>query len=316
MDSDSTIPCADERGAKLYEIRDTDSEYDTLSTATFDSVPSTKRSKRRTLASKSSFSKLKPINISKRSRPIRQSRRPARVSDVFTDPSGSDDDDVDNEEVYSTPTPTIRTRTRAGYQNTQSSLWTLEDVMATHPEKVDSAFAASKDAAASTLTPEQLEIRQRRIERRREAARIKAEREMQETVERLLRVNTSFGDGVNSGGKGRGRGRGATTKVESDSEDSNGEKKKRNALHPSLPLDPPPGSIRFISSQRIQPHCVVALPDGVSTTSSSLELLCRPHKAPSPPKVRLCDQCQLAPRRYACPKTGRSLCSLQCFKAC
>nr|CDS29808.1 Zinc finger HIT type [Hymenolepis microstoma] len=314
MESDSTIPCTDEEGAKLYEIHDADTEYDTLSTATFDSVASTSRSKRRASTFKSSSSRSKQTHVSKRSRPVRQSRRPARVSGIFTDPSGSDDG-VENES-YSRQTPVIRTRTRAGYQNGQSSLWTLEDVMATHRGKADPESMASKDASASTLTPEQLEIRQRRIERRREAARIKAEKEMQETVERLLRVNTSFGDGGYSSSKGRGRGRGATAKIVSDSEDSNMEKKKRNSLHPSLPLDPPSGSIRFISSQRIQPHCVIAFPHEDGTTSTPLELLHRLRRAPSPPKVKLCDHCKLAPRKYGCPKTGRSLCSLQCFKAC
>ncbi|VDN96092.1 unnamed protein product [Rodentolepis nana] len=314
MDSDSTLPCTDEEEAKLCEIHDADTEYDTLSTATFDSVASTSRLKRRASISKSSSSKSKQAHISKRTRPVRQSRRPARVSGVFTDPSGSDD--CAESEVRPRQTPAIRTRTRTGYQNEQSSFWTLEDVMATHPGKADPESVASKDTPASTLTPEQLEIRQRRIERRREAARIKAEKEMQETVERLLRVNTSFGDGGYSGGKGRGRGRGATAKIVSDSEDSNMEKKKRNSLHPSLPLDPPSGSIRFISSQRIQPHCVVAFPYEDETTSTPLELLQRLRRAPSPPKVKLCDHCKLAPRKYGCPKTGRSLCSLQCFKAC
>lgn len=257
--------------------------------------------------SKKSSSKRQLAATTKSTRPIRQSRRPTRVADAYTD-TCSDDDFA----ATSTPAFTVRTRTRTSYQNSRSSLLAPEDVI-TASENGDSGVTTPTPAVASSLTPEQLEIRQRRIERRRESAKNKAEKEMQETVERLLRVNTDYGDNANSGGRGRAR-RGPTG-VESDSEESNGEKKKRNALHPSLPLDPPPGSIRFISSQRIQPHCVIALP-AENGSGAQLNIFYRSQKAPSPPKLRLCDQCNLALRKYTCPRTGRSLCSLKCFKAC
>ncbi|KAM7538598.1 hypothetical protein Aperf_G00000053755 [Anoplocephala perfoliata] len=311
MDSDSTIPCLDEISARLYEMDDVDeSSYQNLSDLSdLDDEKSlstvVKQSKARASTLKKSSSKHQLTTSAKRTRPVRQSRRPTRVSDVYTD-IYSDDDST----TTSSPAFTVRTRTRTSYQNSRTSL-TLEDVM-TASEKGDSEVATPSSAVASSLTPEQLEIRQRRIERRRESAKNKAEKEMQETVERLLRVNTDYGD---NGNNGRGRTRRGPVGVESDSEDSNGEKKKRNALHPSLPLDPPPGSIRFISSQRIQPHCVIALP-AESGSGAQLDLLHRSQKAPLPQKIRLCDQCKLAPRKYACSRTGRSLCSLECFKAC
>lgn len=247
--------------------------------------------------------------ITRKIRPVRQSRRPpARVTDAYTGSSDSDSESI----VVPTPVPSSRSRTRLGYQSSQSSLWTLEDVMVTSEKTADQSAISTTVAA---LTPEQLEIRQRRIERRRESAKNKAEKEMQDTVERLLRINTEYAGGSGIGG-GRGRSRRTALPVEAgtDSEDSDGEKKKKNALHPSLPLDPPFGSVRFISSLRLQPHCLIALPAEVEGRED--HFLLRHQLAPSPPKPRLCEQCHSAPRRYACARTGRSLCSLECFKAC
>lgn len=112
-----------------------------------------------------------------KSRSSRQRRRP-RVSEVFT---GSDS----SEEFPDKIIPTARSRTRTGYISSQSSLWTLED-LAAPLERGDPGQAS---AQSTTLTPEQLEVRRRRIERRRESAKTKADKEMQETVERLLRVS-------------------------------------------------------------------------------------------------------------------------------
>ena len=209
---------------------------------------------------------------------MRQSRRPpARVADVYT-ASTSSDSDKDDESVV--PLPTARGRTRMGYQNSQSSLWTLEDV-------TDQGVISSNASATANLTPEQLEIRQRRIERRRESAKNKAEKEMQETVERLLRVNTEY-----NGTRGRSRKEAAAAPAEagSDSDNSHEEKRKKNALHPSMPLDPPAGCVRFISSSRLQPHCLIALPEGDIDERS---IFSQPQKAPSPTKPRLCDQCEV-----------------------
>ncbi|VDM32356.1 unnamed protein product [Hydatigera taeniaeformis] len=311
MDSDSTLPATDDFGSRFLEMDEYDDEnYEAISEESPESTNRSvlgKRRRKRAASSKRVPSKRQVITT-KKIRPVRQSRRPpARVTDAYTGSSDSDSEPT----TMSTPV-TSRSRTRLGYQSSQNSLWTLEDVMMPSDKATDQGGIST---AVATLTPEQLEIRQRRIERRRESAKNKAEKEMQDTVERLLRVNTEYAGGSgNSGGRGRLRRTAPSVEMGADSEDSEGEKKKRNALHPSLPLDPPLGSVRFISSLRIQPHCLIALPAEV--TEGENYLLLRSQLAPPPPKLRLCEQCHAAPRRYACARTGRSLCSLECFRAC
>ncbi|VDN26882.1 unnamed protein product [Dibothriocephalus latus] len=174
-------------------------------------------------------------------------------------------------------------RTRLAYQNSQSSLWSLEDL------------TGAPSDTANQPTAAQLEARLRRIVRRRESAKHKAEMEKMQTVEKLLRVPSSDSE---------------------DSEqfpDSNtvAVAPPKNALHPSATLDPPAGYIRLISSERFSPDTtVLALPPTIEIS------LAFPHLIAPPEPVRsLCSQCCLRPRRYACPKTGKPLCSLECFKA-
>lgn len=253
----------------------------------------TKVSNKRASSTRRPSSRRQPIARARKSRPVRQSRRPpARVTDAYTG-STSSNSESDKESVA--PLPVARSRTRMGYQNTQSSLWTLEDV-------TDQGTIPANASAIAALTPEQLEIRQRRIERRRESAKNKAEKEMQETVERLLRVNTEY-----NGSRGRSRKEAVSAPAKGGSDSDNSGEEKKNALHPTMPLDPPAGSVRFISSSRLQPHCVITLPVGDPIFQSQ--------KAPSPPKPQLCDQCHTSTRRYTCARTGRGLCSLECFKA-
>ncbi|KAL5103127.1 hypothetical protein TcWFU_000516 [Taenia crassiceps] len=291
MESDSTLPATDDFGSRFLEMDEYDEgNYEALSDESPESTTRSilgRRRKKRPVSLKKIPSK-RQIITTRKIRPVRQGRRPpARVTDAYTGSSGSDSESI----AVPTPVPSSRSRTRLGYQSSQSSLWTLEDVMVSSERTTDQSAIS---AAVATLTPEQLEIRQRRIERRRESAKNKAEKEMQDTVERLLRVNTEYAGGSGNGG-GRGRSRRAAPSAESgaDSDDSDGEKKKKNALHPSLPLDPPLG----VEGGEDHP------------------LLCH-QLAPSPPKPRLCEQCHSAPRRYACARTGRSLCSLKCFKDC
>ncbi|VDK39892.1 unnamed protein product [Taenia asiatica] len=312
MESDSTLPATDDFGSRFLEMDEYDNDnYEALSDESPESTTRSilgRRSRKRPVSSKKIPSKRQVITTRK-IRPVRQGRRPpARVTDAYTGSSGSDSESI----AVPTPVPSSRSRTRLGYQSSQSSLWTLEDVMVPSEKTTDQSAIS---AAVAALTPEQLEIRQRRIERRRESAKNKAEKEMQDTVERLLRVNTEYaGSSGNGGGRGRSRRAALSAETGADSEDSEGEKKKKNALHPSLPLDPPLGSVRFISSLRLQPHCLIALPAEIEEGEG--HPLLRHQLAPSPPKPRLCERCHSAPRRYACARTGRSLCSLECFKAC
>ncbi|VDL94887.1 unnamed protein product [Schistocephalus solidus] len=257
--------------------------------------------------------------VSERSgRPTRLRRRPpSRYEDVCDDDDEEDQDEEVNLSRRSQQAPSSGlVRTRLGYQNSQSSLWSLEDVTGAPSETTNQPTAA------------QLEARLRRIVRRRESAKHKAEMEKMQTVEKLLRVNTNY---TGAPGKGRGRGRRrktvnapvtACTAASSDSEDSeqfpdsnsaatNVAAQPKNALHPSATLDPPAGYIRLISSERFSPHTtVLALPPTIE-----LSLSFPHHVAPPEPVHTLCSQCCLRPRRYACPKTGEPLCSLECFKA-
>ncbi|VDD76248.1 unnamed protein product [Mesocestoides corti] len=308
MESDSTVPATDDFESRFLEMDD-DEDTSDFEISSMESAVSTPRSSapsrsgnrgRQRQTRRTSSKSTKP------NRPVRHGRRPpARVAEVYADASDSDSEPS----PPTLPTPSARSRTRTGYLSSQSSLWTLEDVMVGGDRSTDQAALPSNP----TPTPEQLEIRQRRIERRRESAKNKAEKEMQDTVERLLRVNTEYaGSYASSGRGGRGRGRRPVigpTDANSDSDAAKEGGDAKNALHPSLPLDPPRGTLRFISSHRLRPHCVLALP----TTVDSDAFL--PKVAPPPPKQRLCEQCEAAPRRYACPTSGRSLCSLECFKA-
>ncbi|CAH8613487.1 unnamed protein product [Heterobilharzia americana] len=78
------------------------------------------------------------------------------------------------------------------------------------------------------------------------------------------------------------------------------------------------GYIRFISSSRLSPQTVICLPPAENdnekcayahTTTKHLGM------TRDIPKLRLCDMGCGCVRRYECPKTGRSLCSLSCYKA-
>ncbi|CAL8073758.1 unnamed protein product [Calicophoron daubneyi] len=83
-------------------------------------------------------------------------------------------------------------------------------------------------------------------------------------------------------------------------------------------LDPRPDCIRIISSTRLSPSTRICLPPNcplVDCSLGPLDKLVRPSQMPPVPAVRLCAMGCGQPRRYACSKTGLSLCSLACYKA-
>ncbi|KAK4474949.1 hypothetical protein MN116_002053 [Schistosoma mekongi] len=79
-----------------------------------------------------------------------------------------------------------------------------------------------------------------------------------------------------------------------------------------------PGYIRYISSSRLPTQTVTCLPLGDNIGDKNINL--RPYvyiqkiTAPEIPKLRLCEMGCGCARRYQCAKTGRSLCSLSCYK--
>ncbi|CAH8576954.1 unnamed protein product [Schistosoma turkestanicum] len=220
----------------------------------------------------------------------------------------------------------------------------------------------------TTLTPEQIAIRQKRIANRRESAKHKAEMEKRQTVERLLKINANV-----IGRRGRGRSKslrnnvlahcdqisvqtrpkfvvsmceGDTTEREylddqhvslqlsedncMDTELVNNAYKNTKLSDDVIPLsssnckpnvqscNPKPGYIRFVSSSRLPTKTLVCLPltdnDNHRCIYSHTDVYLKKIAAPEIPKSRLCDMGCGCVRRYECAKTGRSLCSLSCYK--
>ncbi|CAH8664146.1 hypothetical protein MS3_00003430 [Schistosoma haematobium] len=96
-----------------------------------------------------------------------------------------------------------------------------------------------------------------------------------------------------------------------------------NNMSASLPnvqsYNPKPGYIRFVSSSRLSTQTVICLPETDNNSDKDIYLhtnVCiQKVEAPEIPKSRLCDMGCGCARRYECAKTGRSLCSLSCYKA-
>nr|VZI31760.1 unnamed protein product [Spirometra erinaceieuropaei] len=325
-DSDATEPATDDFESRFLEIDDYSDEESVETDFDRSGKQVTENAKLNSTVAGTHPSKslAKPDQSPATERSLRPTRLRRRPPSRYEDECEDEDEEDQDEEVNIVrqnhqATSSGLVRTRLGYQNSQSSLWSLEDVTRTPSETTNQPTAA------------QLEARLRRIVRRRESAKHKAEMEKMQTVEKLLRVNTNY---TVVPGKGRGRGRRrkttdapvpACTAASSDSEDSVqfpdsnstgangggvGGGQPKNALHPSATLDPPVGYIRLISSERFSPHTtVLALPPAVE-----LSLSFPHHVAPPEPVRTLCAQCCIRPRRYACPKTGKPLCSLECFK--
>lgn len=79
--------------------------------------------------------------------------------------------------------------------------------------------------------------------------------------------------------------------------------------------DPLPGYIRSISSIRLTPNCAICLPkDWNDHVNGQLKCLSLNQSLPSPPKPNYCEMGCGRLRRYVCSKSGRSLCSLNCYK--
>ncbi|KAH8868107.1 Zinc finger HIT type [Schistosoma japonicum] len=81
---------------------------------------------------------------------------------------------------------------------------------------------------------------------------------------------------------------------------------------------PKPGYIRYISSSRLPTQTVTCLPLGDNISDKNIYLRSNVYiqkiTAPEIPKLRLCEMGCGCARRYQCAKTGRSLCSLSCYK--
>lgn len=96
-----------------------------------------------------------------------------------------------------------------------------------------------------------------------------------------------------------------------------------NNMSVSLPnvqsYNPKAGYIRFVSSSRLSTQTVICLPETDNNSDKDIymhtNVYIRKATAPEIPKLRLCDMGCGCARRYECAKTGRSLCSLSCYKA-
>ncbi|VDQ12777.1 unnamed protein product, partial [Trichobilharzia regenti] len=80
--------------------------------------------------------------------------------------------------------------------------------------------------------------------------------------------------------------------------------------HPSNP-----NYIRFISSSRLPESTVICLPATHDYFHANFNKPTNTMHTNETPKPRMCDMGCGCVRRYECPKTGRSLCSLSCYKA-
>ncbi|XP_018644066.1 hypothetical protein Smp_111800 [Schistosoma mansoni] len=83
--------------------------------------------------------------------------------------------------------------------------------------------------------------------------------------------------------------------------------------------NPKAGYIRFVSSSRLSTQTVICLPETDNNSDKDIymhtNVYIRKATAPEIPKLRLCDMGWGCARHYECAKTGRSLCSLSCYKA-
>ncbi|CAH8862602.1 unnamed protein product [Trichobilharzia szidati] len=263
-------------------------------------------------------------------------------SDSSSSEDEDDDDSAEEEELYSS-----RYYLKQPLTARQISLHSQKYTDSASVKTLNQSDESLNPVKSSTtdLTQEQIAARQKKIDQRKETAKLKVETEKRQLVERLLKISSN---GVS--GRGRGRGRRIQTNDSPSREDHDdnvlasqqqsdnevyAESAEINSTEGITPPPPPPVAedksecisvpdggglhlqpsnpnyIRFISSSRLSESTVICLP----ATHEYLHANFNKPTTNETPKLRMCDMGCGCVRRYECPKTGRSLCSLSCYKA-